>query len=524
MLNYRNLKISIENIISKDIHTYIKKLLPALKLVIHIPARRLEPTFVLMFALLPSKMILFLTPEVKLDFFNEFRRFVKWFGRNYSKFRLPEIMIYNIESPESKIFEKFNLKYYSNFLWKIINENIKSRHRENKILFDLSGGTKLHSIILYNFALKNRFPFSYLYTREIRGEKGIFAIPGEEKFFIKLPESQAINLLSIDKFVDVNLKLKNQSFTLDFRLNNKVYEKTIPVDLKELRVLKENLERIYKKASEYIIFKRNQNILNEIKDISRKFLKKFFPERFLEITDTYRYFRFYFDKNSYFLPVDFFLYYEKNTFCIRDFIFDFSYFPALSENELQKDYSKCMLILVNYRNKYEKELFLREADDISKIANQNSIRAIIKTNLDSQKALYYLNKNWNIIHFIGHTGFDIRGSFLEFKNSKLYPKDIGSKIADMFFSNSCNSSPLIKVRVNKSFPYNFLKYGGKTFIGTFWEIDSEDAYNFAISFYKKFLSGNSVGNAFFSTVQEYSKYNFIPANYHIYGDALYTLD
>jgi len=522
MIDYKNLKISFESIITKNVSNHIKEILPDLQLVLHIPAKRIEVTFILMFALLPHKMVLLLTPEVKVEFFKEFKKFVKWHNK-YFNLKMPELKFYNIESPESKIFENFNIKYYSKLLWKILNnENIKL-NVQNEVLVDLTGGTKLHSVLLYDFALKNKFPFSYLYTREIKKEKGIFAIPGEEKLFIKLPQISGVNLISIDKFVDVNLKLKDKSFVLDLKLNNKTYEKIIPVNLKEITMLKNTLEKIYEETSTFILFKKRKDILYKMKNISEKFLKKFFPENFLKIAENYKYFKFYFDKNSYFLPVDFFLYYERNAFCVRDFIFDFSNFPLVKNEGLKRSYTKKMLILINYKNKFEKKLFLKEGKYIKSIASKNNINVQINVNLTPSEFISQIKMGWDIVHFVGHTGFDSKGSFFECEKGKVYAKEISFKVSDIFFSNSCNSSPLIKVKVNKSFPYNFLKYGGKTFIGTFWEIDSEDAYNFALCFYEKFLQGISSGSAFFNTVQEYSKYNFIPANYHIYGDVFYNL-
>ncbi|MBM4139870.1 MAG: CHAT domain-containing protein [Nitrospira sp.] len=140
----------------------------------------------------------------------------------------------------------------------------------------------------------------------------------------------------------------------------------------------------------------------------------------------------------------------------------------------------------------------------------------------------------DIVHFIGHSFFDVRhpeNSGWVLKNSILTPSEIIRMDLPPFmvFSNSCQATAAKNhlmgyVYDEQSFGVGggFLLSGVQNFIGPFWIVHDEDSVSFSSDFYKAFMAGSSLGEALHiakeNIIREKGWDNLLWASYVLYGD------
>ncbi len=169
------------------------------------------------------------------------------------------------------------------------------------------------------------------------------------------------------------------------------------------------------------------------------------------------------------------------------------------------------------------------------------VNATLRTDYVSVEALKAKLRNFDIIHFAGHSDYN-----------PLKPEDGGWRLRDaslttqeivqmagsaampkMVFANACQSARTEQWLLNDTFEREifglanaFLLAGVKHYIGTFWEILDEPGGHFAIAFYKHLFSGISVGESILKArkalIELYGEETIIWASYVFYGDPTFN--
>ncbi len=457
-----------------------------IKYLIHIPSKRLELTFNLISIIKPVSLITLLTPEIKKIFIEKFNSITKAFSWDITPPRLEYI---NIISPE-KLEPSNALSLLEKKLKKFLST-------PSHTLIDITGGNKLYSILLYNISQKYKINSVYLYTYEISTDKGLIAFPGEERLFIIQPNFKNFHNIIINKSFEIFITIVNSNLYIRFSIQNKTYQKIIPISKLKLNLF---------------ITKNKPFTFQATYKLSKYLYNKIFTRKLKKVIKNYKLIKFFFDKSSYFIPIDNYLLLKNNILTVRDFIYD--------KITIHKNtrYTNKILIIYSPLNNIEEKIFLDEANEIKKIFKKNRIPVTIKKMTNINNFLNLLKENWNIIHYIGHTDIDNKGAFFKIKKEKIYATTFKYIKSRFIFLNSCNSGNAVITEVKKSFPYILLQHKVKTMIGTLTNIESNKALSFSSKFYNNFIKSATVSEAFINTLNSFSSNEKIKLNYVLYGD------
>lgn len=146
-------------------------------------------------------------------------------------------------------------------------------------------------------------------------------------------------------------------------------------------------------------------------------------------------------------------------------------------------------------------------------------------------------REFDVVHYAGHADYDVKNpsnSGFLMADGKLKAADvmkmIGSKpLPSLVLSNACRSGHTDIWKVGKDYESEifglanaFLLAGVRHYIGTFWDVQDEPSFYFALEFYKELINGESVGEAVRKARQKlidiYGDEAVIWASYMLYGD------
>ncbi len=483
-LHFKSLKVSIEQLINKGLPQEIGIKIKERKCLIHIPSKRFTPTFILLFIFQPEIAVFILTQEIKNIFVKELTSFLNWCKKVY-KIKIPEVHTYTINDIDSPVSGKELIKIYRKEIEKII-KTFKDKGIENFII-DITGGTKFHSALLYETALRFSTYISYLYTREIKTARGISAIPGEEKLILISPQKQDLIIKNFGDFLEVFVSFNSSELQMNLKLQNNLYNF-------KWKIEKNKLSRIEEKI--------HSGLLKKIK------ITNFVPAELMNIFKKFTLIKFYFDRNSFYFPIDILLFKKYKIFTTRNFIFKIT-----SLIEPLSIHKRRALIISSFQNRYEEEIIQKEVEGIAtEISKYFKIKLLV--NPGKEKLKKEIGRGWSFIHFSGHSGFDKKGNFIIINNKKIYATELNFNKSEFLFLNSCNSSPIFYSKVASSFPYRFLENGGKTVIGTTGKIITEKAFKFSILFYNFLIKFNNPAHAFLKASESFNN----SLNYIYHGD------
>jgi CHAT domain-containing protein len=162
-----------------------------------------------------------------------------------------------------------------------------------------------------------------------------------------------------------------------------------------------------------------------------------------------------------------------------------------------------------------------ETRTITSMLGANNIKVAYDI-LEGKKATYssvrnYIrNQNLDIVHVAAHAEFDEtnpRDSGIVVNDGLLRTKDIYNDVVkgppSLVFMNACESAKTIdssyleKYEELSGLAFAFLDAGALSYIGTICRINDRAASQIAISFYKKLLTGSSVGQSMQAARKEF---------------------
>lgn len=466
-LNFDKIEFTLQRLETQSVFKKISKVVGSVYSFVHIPSKRFDLSYVILSLFRPNNFFALLTPEIKQKFLSDYKIFKKWYEKKFHN-KSPHLKVIEVSSPSQFDFE---------ILSEQLHKNIFLKHNK-KILVDVTGGTKLHSILLYNLAIQYGLTSVYLYTHEIANNKSLNVFPGEEKLYFFNYKTSQYKMIDLTQIFEIFVTQTKNFINLNFTLDNKNYKKAIPISK-----------------------------FTQINQMS-------FFSVLIENMKTYRILKFYFDKETYLYPIDSIFREKMEIATFRDFRFDYDKRPFFNPS-----IEKNILILVAPLTPFEEKSFFDEAKSIEKnmiLSGYSATVASISSVRDFKK---WTRKHFDIIHCIGHSDIDKKGMFYRFSRSKLYASDIAYIKTHFFFSNSCNSGDMGTVKVKDSFAYMLLKNNVKTYIGTMSTVETNLAKKFAIAFYKNSLN-KPLGENFYQIIMSNDLYR---KSYLFYGNVHFAL-
>ncbi|MFN3410945.1 MAG: CHAT domain-containing protein [Exilispira sp.] len=252
--------------------------------IIHTPAKRLNPTFLIYLIFYP-KNCYFIISKGLVNSFQDFRRFFIDLFENKIKdkmnfelkseyLNLPKnLNNVNLIILDDKQFN--NYEQYKEILSSKIIE-LSNKFKLSEILIDITGGKKLHSAICVSLCEKYHIAYSYLDVVENREKDGLFAESGTETIYINYPDEKRLYYLSLLSFPVISI-LNNEiscfydgkSFTSKFNFDDK-NKKSI---IKSFTVFSKDYAQYLSKNLEAMLNPDLNNITENIKkSVDQKFL------------------------------------------------------------------------------------------------------------------------------------------------------------------------------------------------------------------------------------------------------------
>ena len=383
--NFNNLKKSFFKMLS----TYIenKNELSKYDTLIHMPPKRFEATFSLYFLLRPKSFFLILTKEVEVKFKQSYQEFLSF----YEKKILPELS-YDIKK-DLKDFptrlENFNIiplseshfrdiQLFKDTINSIILSIINNFNSQN-ILIDVTGGTKLHSIILANLASIHNLSYCYLMVDESKRADGISALAGTERIYIQQPEYKKISYLSIHSFPILSIFDSHISCFYD--------GKTI---FSKLNIKPDSFEKVKnlfdKYSQDYAVY-LNHNLISMLEeDFAEliKMIRSFFEPDFLSSIESFmresKIFAISLSNKFWNFPFEF-IFNDFNDFILLRSI------PAMNLTERKDQEIKDLNgkdLQVMYSKEKDPKARYSEANDIGKIEKLSYLKEIKKENKEKE--------------------------------------------------------------------------------------------------------------------------------------------
>ncbi len=543
------------------------------KSLIHIPSLRIEPSILIYFIFHPNSLYLILSEKVRIDFEKEYNQFVEFFNNEiideipqnirsyYSNFPMEfnKIDIMTVKD------EDFNDLEYFKDLFESISIQILKEYRYDEIIIDVTGGTKLHSIVATNFAIENNIAYSYLSVIEQKNESGILAKSGTERLYIKYPDSKKLNYLSIFSFPIISIfenevtcfydgVTKIGKFSMDEEKQIKIKEMFENYSIQFEDYLRFNLVKMlepdFTKLKNLIKSCFSDDFLNEIENFLNpgKIFAISLNNKFWNFPFEYA-FNYYCDflllrsipdlqtKNGIRSPIK----YQNNnnnkndnskysnsdnTYNNKNEKNKKDYDDSNEKNYENKNIYKIKIVLASLSND---DLMKNQYEKLNSLFNNRNLNNQIEINSlflpDKAKFLQTL-QDCDIAHIISHGGIcqdkqtfvvENIGNDKTNHQSYLYPEDFENiHTGKLIFISACSSLTL-NIDWDKTIYYQFIKNGTKTIIGTHWAILQEESLDISLKFYENFLSGEPVGKALHDALKEIDK-DFLYRNYYILGN------
>ena len=146
-------------------------------------------------------------------------------------------------------------------------------------------------------------------------------------------------------------------------------------------------------------------------------------------------------------------------------------------------------------------------------------------------------RDFDLVHYAGHADYDSTDpshSGWLLSDGKFSSADVrsmvgGKPLPALVFANGCQSGATEQWQVKEDYEEQifglanaFLLAGVQHYIGTFWDILDSPGADFAISFYRETLDGQSIGEAVrrarMELIDKYGEDTIVWASYMLYGD------
>lgn len=279
---------------------------------------------------------------------------------------------------------------------------------------------------------------------------------------------------------------------------------------------------------------KNPDILGELKSLGETFFDQFFPDeisRTLKFTND-RYLHLNLDLGLKDIPWE--MLYDGNQFLGDKFYIGKTVKGSTGNLKIEESKKIKMLIIADPTE--DLEWAQREGEELFKLLSEKvsqnllDLQFLSGSQITKLKLLSHI-KGKNIIHYAGHLFFSdepMENGWLLSGNKVLKAREIVNSgfVANLVFSNSCQSSKSIESSINSSimnyFAGSFLSSGINSFIGTNWEVsDNEKTLDFTKRFYLNIFKGISIGESLFLS-REYARRNYESwditwANYTLHG-------
>ncbi len=603
------LKKSIYQILST--YAIEGKEFPSYKCFINVPPKRTTQSIISYIFFNPDNAYFILSKDVKNDFIENFDNLCRsrqnilqeikdsqlplYLKNRFSSFfsKLKEIIdtensnfsnsknfnIINLTDQEFNDFDFFKEKFEN------ILKDLLTKYDPNKIIIDITGGTKLHSVILANLAKENNIAYSYLQVIENSIAGGIKASAGTERFFIIQPDKVKLNYIWIYSFPIISCFEEGLScFYNGITKNSKFL-----VNIEKLNQLQtyfkeysKNLTNFLQKNLEMML----ENEFNNIKNLSRSFFDHDFLEELENLSDEKinpsKIFAFSLNKKYWYFPFEFVFKDYSNILFIRS-IPDINLIEANKNNEKNTS-NKIRIVLTclskdnhmvqqynDLKAKFDEikqnnddfemtYLFLPDKEQfLNSLADKDIAHIICHGFLESEKQIFLLEKDQNEnqkddLHLANNStnylsnnlsgNTSINSSINSSKNSsgnfsknlnlseknnknnnekiKIYASDFENIGSSRFVFISACSSLTINVDWDKTIYFQMTKNGTKSIIGTHWAITQEKALKISSNFYEKFLSGAPIGMSLHEALKLEND-EFLFRNYYILGNHTATL-
>ncbi len=524
-INFEKLKKSINQVISSILLN--KDEFSKYKCLVNIPAKRLDPTFLIYFLFNPKNFYLILSEELESNFINSYISFCKFFKEEIYK-ELNEELKYQYKDFSLEL-EKLNVNIMNNndfsdfqiFKRKLesILQDIIKNFNHDQVILDITGGKKLHSVISAELSKQYHISFSYLDVTEAQNKDGLTAVSGTEKIYIQPFNSKRLSYLSISSFPIISISdtqiscfyngnTFNSKFSLDEKIKNDInnlfieYSKNLPPFLS--KNLHNMLEPDFLKIKEKIRNLFSQEFISNLEDAlsSSKVLGISLDERHWNFP-----FEFIFRSHKDFIIlrsipfVNEFINSKNDKNSIKNKIL----IACLSNDDLmKKQYEDLKENLENLAGITIKELFLPSKEEFLNEFSESTMTHIICHGkiVDNKQILVLENSNEKI--------FLRKEDFTKIRSS------------DFVFISSC-SSLTINVNWEDTIYKEMVKNGCKTIIGTHWAIPQNLSLSVSTSFYKNFTSGKPVGMALHEALKEIND-EFLSRNFYFIGNHTLTLE
>lgn len=523
-MDFNKLEKSIWKILSS--YPLYKSEISKFDSLIHIPAKRLDPTFLIYMLFKPKNFYLLISKEVKENFENSYNKFIEFYHSEIKEnipFAIKEDF-FNFPLPYDKLnlifLEENNFDNFENFksFFRQIIEKIVKQFSVNNILIDITGGKKMHSVICAEIASIFHITYSYLDVIEKSNIDGISAVSGSESLYIKNPESKRLNYLSIYSYPILSLSnnsiscfYNGASFSDSFEFEKENFIKIISIFSK----YSENLKDFLSNNLAMMIEDDYLRIKNEL----RSYFSSDFIEKLENIIKTTKRIIICLNKELWNFPFEF-IFNDYNDILILRSIPEVLNFSIFHDDEAKDKNSGSRILLAalsaDEKIKIQFELL---KDFFSKIPGIDFVPLYLP---EKDKFLNEFSK-CNIAHIITHGDIKEDTQIFYIENKKendckyLYPKDFEDiKSADFVFISACSSLTL-NVDWDKTIYYQFMKNGCKTIIGTHWAVLQEEASKISVNFYKNFIDGQPINMALHNSLIDLNN-NFLNRNYYIIGN------
>lgn len=513
---------------------------------VHIPAKRLEPTFLNYLIFQPKNCYFIISKELEKPFDDFKNSFIDLFEAKIINNMTDEMKIYFSDVISN--INKINLlilknEEFSDFLLfkarvnSLISDLVK-KFNNSEIIIDVTGGKKLHSIICAELSSLYHLAYSYLNVEENHNKDGISAQGGTERLYIQYPDSKKLSYLSIHSFPllsisnsEISCFYDGTSIFSDFYFEEETRQNII------------NLFSSFSNNFTYFLTHKLEKMLEpDFHDIVQN-IRNIFPINFLNQIESYirqsNIFSISLNKRFWNFPFEFIFTNFDDLIILRSI-------PRIEEKKQKniinkndnsnKINSKIKFLLVNLS---EDEYMNFQYNELKEYLGNISSIELVALSLPEKKEFLEVYSKSDISHIICHGQIiddnqvfilekpynknkDIIELYKDGNKSKLNHEYltindfIDIKSPQFVFISACASLTL-NVDWDKTIYFEMAKNGCKTIVGTHWAIPQFESSIISKSFYENFISGKPVGMALNNALKKVNN-SFLSRNYYIIGN------